>query len=153
MEFELLAEVEDLERPLVCFKRDNLLSPVHKSTVGLDRSPDNFIIVLKVDDYDFRSGISDLLTNADVVVGFKSLVANEYALVRSAAAGPLTQELKPIEEGFVNVSWSTVVLRDPSSRRWMVGRSTYINSDLRQLNPNHISMMTSTRECEESTHL
>jgi len=111
LEFELLAEVEDLERPLVCFKRDNLLSPVHKSTVGLDRSPDNFIIVLKVDDYDFRSGISDLLTNADVVIGFKSLVANEYAPVKSAVAEPLTQELKPIEEGFVNVSWCTMVQR------------------------------------------
>ena len=80
MKFDLLAEIKDLERPLICFERDDLLGPVHEGTVCLDWSPDDFIVVLKVDDDNFGGGIfAEFLANADIIIGFKSLVTNEHA--------------------------------------------------------------------------
>lgn len=46
MKFCFLAEVEDLQRPLIRFERDDLLSPMHNSAVSLDRSSYNLIVIL-----------------------------------------------------------------------------------------------------------
>ena len=50
--------------------------PVHDSTIGFDRSADNFIVVLKVDYVDIGLGvgvIAGLLPYTDIVVGLKCL--------------------------------------------------------------------------------
>jgi len=44
---------------------------VHDGTVRLDRSPDDFIVVLEVDDDDLGLfGFAESLTYADEVIGF-----------------------------------------------------------------------------------
>lgn len=78
LKFELLAQVEDLECPLIGLERNDLLGPVHKGTICLDRPPDELIVVLEIDDYNFRGSIPYLLANADVVIRFKSLVSGEH---------------------------------------------------------------------------
>lgn len=58
----------------MCFQRDNLLRPVHNSTIRFDGSSDGIIVVLEVDDYDFGGGgFIFLFANADEGVGFEGL--------------------------------------------------------------------------------
>ena len=108
---------------------------MHKGTVCLDRSPDDLIVVFKINYNDFRGGISDLLANADIVVGFKSLDANENALYRfhPPRAGPLTQVLKPMDEGFTDVSRLNNLLEALLRSVPAGSNTTYINSHMRQL--------------------
>ena len=108
---------------------------MHKGTVCLDRSPDDLIVVFKIDYNDFRGGISDLLANADIVVGFKSLDANENALYKfhTPRAEALTQVLKPMDEGFTDVSRLDNLLEALLSSVPAGSNTTYINSHLRQL--------------------
>lgn len=74
LEFDFLAKVEDLKGSLVRLERDDLPLPVHNRTIGLDRAPGDLIVILEIDDNDFRVGIfGELLTDADIVIGLKSL--------------------------------------------------------------------------------
>ena len=63
-------KVKNLQRPLLCLQGNDLLRPVHDSTIGLDRPPHDTIVVLEIDDNDFRGCI---------VVGF---FAYAYVVVR-----------------------------------------------------------------------
>ena len=133
LKFEFLAQVEDLECSLICFERNNLFGPMHKGTICLDRSPDDFIVILEIDDYHFRISISDLLANADVVIGFESLLACEQIRRMLRAADLLTQVLKPMDDGFGCVSFAQDVSRSPVEPRLHNEDITYIDSHLCQL--------------------
>lgn len=64
-----------MKSSLVCLERDDLPLPVHDGTIGLDRSFGDLIVVLEIYDDDFRVGIfGELLADADVVIGLKSLL-------------------------------------------------------------------------------
>ena len=70
----LLPKIEDLKRALLRFESDYELVPMHDCTVGLDRPPDNVIGILEVYNDDlWRRVLIELLTDADVIVRFKSL--------------------------------------------------------------------------------
>ena len=108
---------------------------MHKGTVRLDRPPDDLIVVFKIDYNDFRGGISDLLANTDIVVGFKSLDADENALYNFILQEQraLTQVLKPMDEGFTDVSRLDNLLKALLRSVPDGSNTTYINSHLRQL--------------------
>lgn len=96
----LLTKVKDLERPGLGLQRNNILGPVHDSTIGLDRSSNDIATVLEFDDYDFRGGGSSLLfADAYEGIGFEGL---EYGISSAlnewhAQFEKLTQELNPID--------------------------------------------------------
>ena len=74
LELLLLFEIEDLQRPRLGLEGDDLALPVHDSTVSLDGSPCDIVVVLELDDDDFWLGsFALLLANADVRVGFECL--------------------------------------------------------------------------------
>lgn len=69
--FDLLfgGQIEDLNGPRLGFESNDLSVPVHDSTIGVDRSLYDFIVVLEVDDDDLCLLIlADLLTYADIMV-------------------------------------------------------------------------------------
>jgi hypothetical protein len=69
-----LAQVEYLEGPGLCLKRNDLLGPVHDGTISLNWSADDIVTVLKVDDYDFgRCCFVLLFTNTNEGIGFECL--------------------------------------------------------------------------------
>ena len=53
-------------------ERNNLLRPVHNRTVGLDRSSDDIIVVLELDD-NYFGGFTLLFSYTDERVGFECL--------------------------------------------------------------------------------
>jgi hypothetical protein len=53
LQFGFLGKVEDLEGPRLCLQRDNLLGPVHDSTICFDRSFHYIVIVFEVNYDDF----------------------------------------------------------------------------------------------------
>lgn len=66
-----MSQIEDLQCPLLSFESNDLLRPMHDSTVGLDGPLDDFIIVLEVDDNDIGAGsFMCLLADANVVIRF-----------------------------------------------------------------------------------
>ena len=76
LQLGFLAQVEYLEGPGLCLERNNLLCPVHDSTIGFDWSPDDIVTVLKVDDYDFgRCCFVLLLADTNEGIGFECLRA------------------------------------------------------------------------------
>jgi hypothetical protein len=73
------AQIKYLERPLLGLQRDDLFGEVHDGTVSLDGSSNDIIVVLQIDDDDFR-GICGFrsLTDADVVVGLECTGIEAY---------------------------------------------------------------------------
>ena len=69
LELLLLLQVENLDRSALGLERDDISVPVHDSTVGIDRAPGDFIVVLEVDDDDlWLLFIAEFLSDADIVV-------------------------------------------------------------------------------------
>ena len=99
LEFGFVFKVEYLQSPRLSFERNDELVPVHDGAVSLDRSANDIVGILEVDDDDFGLRVVvNLLTDADIVIGFKSLLAC-VSEVRKAHCAVLTQELKPIDAG------------------------------------------------------
>lgn len=71
LELLLCLEVKDLDGLALGLKRDNVLVPVHDRTIGINRAPDDLIVVFKID-YDNLCliFIVDLLSYADETIGF-----------------------------------------------------------------------------------
>ena len=61
LELLLLFEVEDLEGSGLGLEGNDLASPVHDGTVGLDGPPRDVVLVLELDDDDFGRGSLVLL--------------------------------------------------------------------------------------------
>lgn len=69
LEFVLVAQVKDLQRPLLSLQRYDQPIPVHNGAIRLDRPSDDIVRILEVDDYDFRLRVVvDFLPNANVVI-------------------------------------------------------------------------------------
>ena len=74
VDLQFLPEIEDLQRPLLCLECNDLFSPMHDGTIGLNRSLNYIIIVLEIDYDDFRTcALGICLSNTDIMVGFESL--------------------------------------------------------------------------------
>ena len=68
-EFLFGAQVEDLDCSCLSLESNDLFSPVHDGTIGIDGPLDDFIVVLKVNDDDLRFVLFvNFLSNADIVV-------------------------------------------------------------------------------------
>lgn len=71
----------------MCFECDDLLVPVHDSTVGVDGPPYDFIVVLEVDNDDLRFVFFvEFLPDANERVGFECL-SGELAKLLSRSKG------------------------------------------------------------------
>lgn len=71
LELLLCLKVKDLDCSRLCFQGNNISRPVHDGTVCINRTLDDLIVVLEVDDDDLRFvGLVDLLSHANIVVGF-----------------------------------------------------------------------------------
>ena len=70
---------------------------MHNGTVGLDRSLDDFIVILEVD-YDnlWLFSVGKGLSDTDVMIGFQSLAYSQTSCFEYNSK-ELTQELKPID--------------------------------------------------------
>jgi hypothetical protein len=68
-------EVEKLQRPSLCLESYDGLSQVHDGAVGADRSPNDIVCVLQVDDDCLGGGVGFIvdLAHAHVLVGLKRL--------------------------------------------------------------------------------
>lgn len=67
----LCRQVEDLDCPSLRFESDDVLGPMHDSTVRVDRPFDDFIVVLEVDDNHLGLVIfAKFLANTEVVIRF-----------------------------------------------------------------------------------
>lgn len=68
-------EVEQLQCPALCLESDDGLSQVHDGAVGANRSPDDIVGVLEVDDDGLggRVGFVVDLAHANVLVGLECL--------------------------------------------------------------------------------
>jgi hypothetical protein len=87
-------EVEELQRPTLRLKSDNRLSQVHDGAVGADRSPDDIVCVLEVDDDRLGGGVGFVvhLAHANVLVGLERLDSCQHPVhVGLAGASPHTQ--------------------------------------------------------------
>lgn len=67
----LCLEVKDLDGLTLGFEGDNVLTPVHDGTIGINWSPDDLIVVFKIDYDNLRLIIIvDLLSYTDEIIGF-----------------------------------------------------------------------------------
>lgn len=68
-------EVEQLQCPALCLESYDRLSQVHDSAIRANRSPNDIVRILEVDDDGLggRVGFVVDLAHADVLVGFKCL--------------------------------------------------------------------------------
>lgn len=75
LQFLLGLEVEELECPALRLESYDGLSQVHDGTVGANRSSDDIVCVLQVDDDGFRGGVGLVvdLAHADVLVRLERL--------------------------------------------------------------------------------
>jgi hypothetical protein len=81
LELLLGIKVEYLQGASLGLEGNNLAGPVHDSRVGLDGLAADMVVVLELNDYDLGLGVLvDLLADAEVRVGFKSLAAMEVSL-------------------------------------------------------------------------
>ena len=96
-----LCQVKDLQGPRLGFERNDLLVPVHDSAIGLDWPLGDLIVVLEVNDDDFgiARALGVLLSDTDIVVGFKRLRTINIDSPRPLMSVKLTHELKPIDAG------------------------------------------------------
>lgn len=64
-----LVQIEDLKGPLLRLKRDDLPTPVHDCTIGLDWPAHDSVVMLEIDDDDLRLSIfGDFLAYANIVI-------------------------------------------------------------------------------------
>ena len=85
----------------MCLQRNNLLCPVHDSTICFDRSTDDIVVVLEVNDNDFRGrGLVLLFSNTHERVGFECLPSaiSQASKEVQWLLGKLTHELNPIDD-------------------------------------------------------
>ena len=74
LDFLFGRKVEDLNGATLSFESDDIFGPVHNSTISVDGTFDNFIVVLQVDNDNLRLIIvMEFLANADETIRFKSL--------------------------------------------------------------------------------
>lgn len=74
LELLLRPKVEDLNCAALSPEGDDVLSPMHNSIVGVNGPAHNFIVIFQVDDEDlWLVLLIELLTDADVVIGFEGL--------------------------------------------------------------------------------
>lgn len=102
LQLRLGLKVEDLKGSRLCLECNDLLIPVHDSTVRVDRPPYDFIVIFEVDNDNLRFVIFvDFLANADEGIGFESLDGKsaQQLLMSNKALYRLTQLLKPIDAG------------------------------------------------------
>lgn len=64
-----LVQIEDLKGSLLSLERDDLPMPVHDCTVSLDWPAHDLVIMLEVDNDDFRlSIVGEFLAYANIVI-------------------------------------------------------------------------------------
>lgn len=139
LQLRLLAQVKYLKCPRLCLESDDLFVPVHNSTVGFDRSSDDIVIVLQIDNHDF-GGCGSRLCFSDAYegIGFESLDRmSADALQRGYGVGEiLTHELNPIDAAWKKNVSEHGQRQEPS---WMKsssrcsGGGTYLNTSVGQL--------------------
>jgi hypothetical protein len=88
-------EVEELQRPALRLERDDRLSQVHDGAVRADRSPNDIVCVLQIDDDRLGGGVGLVvdLAHAHVLVRLECLGAVSACIVE--VAGKATYAVLP----------------------------------------------------------
>jgi hypothetical protein len=95
-------EIEELQRPALGLKSYDGLSQVHDGAVGTDRSPDDIVCVLQIDDDRLGGSVGFVvdLAHANVLVGLERLIAvSASAKSELLEMGPHTQFCHDIDAG------------------------------------------------------